>query len=226
MAKIYKSIIVWSMLAISCIVMLTMNSFAAAALDYNNLSGYKPGPGDHMDASGNIVSLSGEILVDSEGNVLVSNSVVENTPDAANAEAKTGGSDNKKYTVSTVDGDTVYTFDGKNYKLGASYGVHKLSGYSAEETGSTATSSGKTAKAGHTIACASDLPLGTVIFLKGSAGPYSSDYDGFYVVEDRGGVHIESDGWLDIFFNTLAEAAHVTDAGWNYAEAWVAEPTE
>ena len=226
MAKIYRSIIAWSMLAILCIVMLTMNSFAAVALDYNNLSGYKPGPGDHMDASGNIVSLSGEILVDSEGNVLVSNSVVEKNSDAANNGAQTADSNKKRYTVSTVNDSTVYTFEGKNYKLGASYGVHKLSGYSAEETGSAATASGKTAMAGHTIACASDLPLGTVIFLKGSSGPYSSDYDGFYVVEDRGGVYIESEGWLDIYFDTLAEAAHVTDAGWNYAEAWIAEPTE
>ena len=88
------------------------------------------------------------------------------------------------------------------------------------------TASGKNAASRHTVACASNLPLGTVLIIKGSSGPYSSDYDGMYVVEDRGGTHIEDDGWLDIYFDTLAEAARTTDAGWNYAEAWIAVPME
>ena len=203
-----------------------ISAYAATALDYSSINGYKPGPGDHIDASGNIVSLSGEILVDSKGNVIRSNSVAEGSNDASASGTQTADTQTGNYTVSVSNGTEIYTFEGKGYKAGAYYGVHKLSGYSAEETGNASTASGKTAMAAHTVACASDLPLGTVIILKGTAGPYSSDYNGLYVVEDRGGESgsIETEGWIDIYFDTAAEAAHTTDAGWNYAEAWIAEP--
>ena len=130
------------------------------------------------------------------------------------------------YTEEIIDGNTIYTFEGKQYKAGASYGVHRLTGYSPVENGSAMTYSGRQARAKHTVAAASDLPIGTVIILKGTSGPYSSDYDGLYVVEDRGGAMIEQEKMIDIFFDTYAEAARTTDAGWNYAEVWIAEPVE
>lgn len=127
------------------------------------------------------------------------------------------------YTVAKEGDHTVYTFEGKKYVCASSYGVHKLSGFNPTPKYGARTYSGKDAKAHHTVAAASDLPIGTVIILKGSSGPYPTEFDGVYVVEDRGGYHIEQEGWIDIFFDTEAEAEHVTAKGWNYAEVWIAE---
>ena len=223
MIKKLRSFIIWAAAAVMCISALSISSFAATAVDISLINGYKPGPGDHSDASGNIVSLSGETLVDSKGNIIKSNTVNDTKEEAAEEKAI---SSSANYTYEVKDGVGIYTFEGKKYKAGASYGVHKLTGYSAEEFGTSMTASGKNARAKHTIAAASNLPMGTVLILKGTAGPYSSDYDGLYAVEDRGGSKLENEGWLDIYFDTAKEAAHTTDAGWNYAEAWIAEPAE
>lgn len=130
------------------------------------------------------------------------------------------------YSVTERDGQTIYTFEGKEYVAGSSYGVHKISGYSPMENGSAHTASGRVAAARHTLAASSDLPLGTVLILSGSSGPYSELYNGMYVVEDRGGYYLESEGWLDIYFDTYAEAVHVSAAGWNYVEAVIAIPLD
>ena len=130
------------------------------------------------------------------------------------------------YQVFDEDGRTVYSYEGKKYVAASSYGIHKLSGYCPTPEYGRGTFSGKEARACHTVAAASDLPIGTIVILKGTSGPYPSDYNGVYCVEDRGGYYIEQEGWIDIFFDTDREAAHVTDAGWNYAEVWVAKEVD
>ena len=119
-----------------------------------------------------------------------------------------------------------YLFEGTWYKKGADAGEHKLSGYCPSAKYGRATASGKTAAADRTIAFSSWLPLGTVVIIEGCDGPYPAEFNGVYVVEDRGDTHIEDEEWVDIFFDTHAEACHVTDAGWNYGHVWVAEPVD
>lgn len=201
MIKTIRSILIWAAAAAACILALNFSSFAkaAVAIDPDLIGVTKPGPGS-------------EIMAESG---------------AAKKEAsETALEAAASYTEEIIDGNTIYTFEGKQYKAGASYGVHRLTGYSPVENGSAMTYSGRQARAKHTVAAASDLPIGTVIILKGVSGPYSSDYDGLYVVEDRGGAMIEQDKMIDIFFDTYVEAARTTDAGWNYAEVWIAEPVE
>lgn len=222
MVRNFRSFIVWAAAALICISALSISSVAATAVDSSVINGFKPGPGDHYDASGNVVSLDGDVLVDSKGNILRSNTVNDTVKEDKAEAAETSAN----YTLTEKNGMKLYTFEGKTYKAGASYGIHKLTGYSAEESGTSKTASGRTARARHTIAAASDLPIGTVLIVKGTAGPYSSKYDGIYIVEDRGGSKLENEGWLDIYFDTVAEAIETTDAGWNYAEAWIAEPAE
>ncbi len=136
-------------------------------------------------------------------------------------EVKAGSISNNIVTGSGAD--AVYSFDGKKYTKTSLYGTRKLTGYSAEETGTAKTCSGKAAQALHTVAAPSDIPIGTVIIVEGKSGPYPSKYNGVYVVEDRGGSIIESQGLIDIFFNSTAEAYAVTDAGWNYADVYIAK---
>ena len=150
--------------------------------------------------------------------------VAADTEEAAGAAAAEAAQ--PAYQVSDEDGRTVYSYEGKKYVAASSYGVHKLSGYCPTPEYGRGTFSGKEARSCHTIAVASDLPIGTMVILKGTSGPYPSDYNGVYCVEDRGGYYIEQEGWIDIFFDTDREAAHVTDAGWNYAEVWVAKEVD
>lgn len=128
------------------------------------------------------------------------------------------------YSVTQKDGQTIYIFEGKEYTAGSSFGVHKLSGYSGTETGSAMTASGTVATSKHTLAATSLLPVGTVLIITGVEGPHKDLYNGMYVVEDRGDYHVETEGWLDIFFDSYADALYVTDSGWTYAEAVIAVP--
>ncbi len=233
MIKTYKKALLWIAAAAVCIVMLSIQTEAAE---------FRFGPGDHYDDQGNIVAYDGTVLVKADGTVIpdpfgekdaakyiiasenaAKETAAENSKSSA-AAASTGGSYNgtKNYTVS----DGIYTFEGKKYRKASSYGTHKLTGYAEAECGTAKTYSGKTARVSHTVSAPSDLPIGTVIILEAASGPYPSLYNGMYVVEDRGGATLENQGIIDIFCGSLAEAYYVTDAGWNYAEVWIAEPAE
>lgn len=128
------------------------------------------------------------------------------------------------YTMSEKDGTTIYTFEGKDYSLLSSYGVHKITGYTTEGDIGALTTSGDLPQERHTISASSALPLGTVILLKDVSGPGARLYEGIYVVEDRGGARIEQEGFLDIFFDTYAEAIAVTESGWSEMEAFILTP--
>ena len=223
MNYIRKSVFAWILAAVACIVLLSTNSYAAG-------NTFKFGPGDHYDELGNIVSLSGDILVpaaevasrvtDSAAAASVAaSSAVDTVTRTAVAQIP---APIRNYQITGSGEDAVYTFEGVQYQKGASWGCHKLSGYT--EVGVAAkTSSGKIVKAHHTAAASSDLPLGTVIIVEGAEGPNASDYNGLYVVEDRGGYYLEQEGWLDLYFDTAEEADYVTHAGWNTANVWIAE---
>lgn len=221
MIKTIRSILIWAVAAAACILALNFSSHAktAVAIDPELIGVTKPGPGLEITAESSDETAAETSAAASEG---PKSYVTGGNAAGAISDVPAAAS----YTEETVDGTTVYTFEGKQYKAGASYGVRRLTGYSPVENGSAMTYSGKQARAKHTVAAASDLPIGTVIILKGTSGPYSSDYDGLYVVEDRGGAMIEQNKMIDIFFDTYAEAARTTDAGWNYAEVWIAEPVE
>lgn len=122
--------------------------------------------------------------------------------------------------------DGTFIVDGRQYRKSSLYGTRRLTGYAEEESGTAETVSGKTARAGHTAAVPSDIPLGTVIIVEGTDGPYASRYDGAYVAEDRGGAVLESEGFIDIFFDSVPEAEAVTAGGWNYAKIWIAEAVQ
>ena len=185
--------------------------------------GYQGGPGMTYDAEGRIVANEQQF---EEGEQADSVSALPaGEAEAAAAALKAGkaaeaGSAGSTTVEETADG-TVYEHDGVRYKKGESWGEHRLTGYSAERNGRS-TASGQTARAGHTVAASSVLPLGTVLIVEGASGPNASDYNGVYVVEDRGGAKVE-EGLVDIFFETHAEAAAVTDNGWNTAKVWIAE---
>lgn len=140
------------------------------------------------------------------------------------ADASKQTSDNAKSGTSAEDG--VFMLDGKKYKKSSLYGTRRLTGYAEEESGTAETVSGNIAKAGHTAAVPSDIPLGTVIIVEGTDGPYASRYDGAYAAEDRGGAVLESEGFIDIFFDSVSEAEAVTAGGWNYANIWIAEAVQ
>ena len=226
MLKSYKAIIIWVLAAAVCIVMLCLRPEAAE---------FQFGPGDHYDGSGNIVSLDGTILVRADGTVVKGArsdaGTIRMTPgesaavSAAASEhaGKAVGSDRNYKTENTSDG-TVYVFEGRKYKKSRYYGEQKLTGYAEAESGSARTYSGKTAAAHHTVSAPSDIPMGSVIIVEGVRGPYPSEFDGVYVVEDRGGAALENGRLIDIFCGSLEEAEHITDAGWNYADIWIAEP--
>ncbi len=242
MAKTYTKAILWIAAAVVCIGLL---SFSSQAADF------RMGPGDHYDEKGNIVAYDGTILVTADGTVVqnpfgeraagtyivsaknesgsASSGQAASSSSSSSSSASSASSSKtsaaaasagvKNYSVS----DGVYTFEGKQYRKASSYGVHKLTGYSEDECGTAKTYSGKTARVNHTVSAPSDLPIGTVIILEGESGPYPSLYNGMYVVEDRGGERLESQGIIDIFCASTPDAYYVTDAGWNYAEVWIAE---
>ena len=129
----------------------------------------------------------------------------------------------KPGTLTYVSDDTII-YGGVTYKKGDYQGTHKMSGYTWSDEYGNMTASGKGATANHTVAYSSSLPLGTQIIVEYVNGPLDHRYDGVYTVEDRGDYHIESEGWVDIFFDTYAQAIGITSNGWNYANVWVAIP--
>ena len=235
MLKTIRNIVIWSACVLCCIFLLNFRSMADALS-----SGFRMGPGDHLDEAGNIVSLNGEILVTADGvilkktfepGILGAGAQTEAAPDAAKqaqeqANAAAAKVSTPNFTFTTLDGKDTYTFEGKKYISDSSWGIHKLSGYNPSEKYGRMTYSGKDAVARHTVSASTALPIGTVIYLKPDSGPYPGEFEGVYVVEDRGDYHIEVEGWIDIFFDTEAEANHTTDAGWNYAEVIVLKPAE
>ncbi|MDO4960358.1 MAG: hypothetical protein Q4E57_00660 [Eubacteriales bacterium] len=245
MFKAYRSMIIWGLAALVCIAALTMQSQADE---------FKMGPGDRYDESGNIVSYDGTLLVRSDGTVIeypfesnnggasAAQSAVTTAAQAAATAAQTAATTAAQaaitavpaevkeqisnYTAAVTSDGTAYSFEGKKYVKSSLYGTRKLTGYSGEEDGYYSTYSGNTARSAHTVSAPSDLPIGTVIIIEGESGPYASEYNGVYVVEDRGGYALESNGLIDIYFDTSAAAAHVTDYGWNYANIWIAKSAE
>lgn len=234
--KKYSRAILWAAAACACIILLSLQTQAAE---------FRFGPGDHYDTEGNIVSAGGTVLVTADGTVVkepfsdagqnsggapavisAAGSSVYTVSGKGNSRADTASATDTppSYTVSGTGDGAKYSCEGKTYVKAASYGRHKLTGYAAEETGSAGTYSGKAARPHHTVSAPSDLPIGTVIIVEGASGPYPDEFNGVYFVEDRGGYVLESQGIIDIFCGSLAEARHITDAGWNYADIWIAEP--
>ncbi|MDO5141179.1 MAG: hypothetical protein Q4D40_06875 [Eubacteriales bacterium] len=220
-----KSIItplLWGTAAVLCIIALSVQTQAAQ---------FSMGPGDHYDAQGNIVALDGTLLVTADGTIAEN----EYTESILNAEASRHGGRTAEgtaaeirqlnYTVSVSEGTEYYLFEGKTYTKSSLYGNCRLTGYSEENCGTAVTFSGKQAQERHTVAASSGLPIGTVIIIEGTEGPYAAAYNGMYVVEDRGGQKIENEDLIDIFFKSAEESGRVTASGWNRADVWVAEPT-
>ncbi len=148
---------------------------------------------------------------------------LRNAGPGVSGSSKSSSSDSSSKGLTYQSGDTV-VYDGITYKKGAYQGTHKMSGYTWSEEYGNMTASGKGATANHTVAYSSSLPLGTQIIVEYSSGPLDHRYDAVYTIEDRGDYHIESEGWIDIFFDTYAQACAITDRGWNYADVWVALP--
>ena len=146
---------------------------------------------------------------------------LRNAGPGVSGSSSSGSTSSKGLTYQS--GDTV-VYDGVTYKKGAYQGTHKMSGYTWSEEYGNMTASGKGATANHTVAYSSSLPLGTQIIVEYSSGPLDHRYDAVYTIEDRGDYHIENEGWIDIFFDTYAQACAITDLGWNYADVWVALP--
>ena len=226
MKRTYVSAVLWSFAAILCILLLTTNAYAAEAV----IEGINGGPGVCYDESGEVTAIEFEGQ-DTKDPKALPEDVVD---DAAVPEADTISDAPAESSADAAEGsgaaahvpnadDVEYEIDGIKYKKGEYWGSHKLTGYSGEEWG-TDTASGAAAKAGHTVSATSQLPFGTVIIIDGGTGPSVDDYNGIYVVEDRGGSAIENEGVVDIFFDTHQEALMVTHYGWNRADIWIAEP--
>ena len=108
----------------------------------------------------------------------------------------------------TKVGDVV-TEESTHYIKGAHVGNFKLTGY----YGSGVTYSGVYPKANHTIAAdLSILPMGTKVFINNTV----------YTVEDIGSA--VRGNLIDVYYNTRAEAAGVTDRGWQFADVYIAVP--
>lgn len=174
-------------------------------------------------ADNTAVKAAKEVAAKAEAKSAAEQSTAANAQSAVNTTSAGSISNN---VVTGSGADAVYSFEGKKYKKASLYGTQKLTGYCADESGTTGTYSGKTAKAYHTIAAPSNIPLGTVIIVEGKSGPYASRYNGVYVVEDRGGYTLESQGLIDIFCASQAESSAVTDSGWNYADIYIAEAVQ
>jgi len=124
-----------------------------------------------------------------------------------------------------------FEFEGKKYVIESDWGTHYLTGFHPNADGSRKTRSGVDAQAKHTVSSTS-ANLGKVILIRAeSAMPNCTDihrYDGVYKCEDTGGAAVETGtantGYVpvvDIFFDTVAEAAYVTDAGWITARIYI-----
>lgn len=214
MKKSYRSAVLWGVLALVCMMLLCMPAYANE--QESGLSGYQGGPGVAQAADGEIVARD---FAAEEAAELAA--VLGDVPaDEAAGAAADGGT----VEMEGADG-TVYVHDGVSYQKGEQWGdTHRLTGYSGEQLGNQ-TASGRIARENHTVAASSELPFGTVIIVEGVKGPYPADYNGVYVVEDRGGAKVEG-GLIDFYFEKHADAARVTDQGWNSAKVWIAVPAE
>lgn len=228
MKKSFAQAILWGSAAVVCIMaLLTMNVYASEPI-----TGFEGGPGVCYDVDGNIVAADldedGDAVISEEpgaiytanGEEIGDNKELSEVTEIQLPEGK-GHSGEAVGEMSTDD--TVFKLDGKDYVKGEYWGEHRLTGYSGEQWG-TRTASGATAKARHTVSATSALPFGTVIIIDGGTGRDVEEYNGIYVVEDRGGNAIENEGIVDIFFDTHAEALAVTEHGWNTADIWIAVP--
>lgn len=103
----------------------------------------------------------------------------------------------------------VATEESAHYVKGAHVGNFRLTGY----YGSGVTYSGVYPRANHTIAAdLSILPMGTKVFINNTV----------YTVEDIGSA--VKGNLIDVYYNTRAEAAGVTDRGWQFADVYIAVP--
>ena len=244
----YKSIIVWSALALICILLLSFSSFAA------EVSGPGAGLPEYSSNHGGILYLgdekngTGAAVGAVEGNGVISDDPEQKSGDTQNAAAQTADTKNAvtqtaasstgtqnadaqnagtqkplEETASTVHEGDIYVHDGVKYKKGTFQGNFKLSGY--ENSAGNPTYSGKMPRLNHTVAADLDvLPLGTMIIIEGTDGKTVSNYDGVYQVEDTGsGVN---GNHLDIYQGSYGEAAAVTHHGWQYSDVWIAVPVE
>lgn len=225
MAKIYKTVF-WVLAAGMCIVILSIRPLAA---EYNKEAG--DGTGTGYTVIGNGSGGSGEIVsrtinaaeTESES---IGSSLISDNPDSVKAKETSAETQYDNNDVSGSGDDTVYSFECRRYRKDSLYGSRSLTGYAAEEDGSDITYSGKRARAHHTVAAPSDIPLGTVIIIEGISGPNASMYNGVYVVEDRGGAALESKGLIDIFCASYDEAYAVTARGWNKANIYIAKAVQ
>jgi len=131
----------------------------------------------------------------------------------------------------TENGVTYYRFEGKKYVVKEDWGVHYLTGFSPESTGSTKTRSGAYATSNYTAA-STLANLGKVILVKAEGGSSTasniSRYDGVYKCEDTGGAAVEyglsttgSVPVVDLFFDTAHEADMVSEHGWIFARIYI-----
>ncbi|MDO4266306.1 MAG: 3D domain-containing protein [Eubacteriales bacterium] len=217
----YKSIALWGLAALVCIVLLSMPAYAEEAA----------GPGDglpeYSDNGGGIIyqgdsrNAIGTAIGSAEGD-----GVISDDPEAqqkAEEAAASEGAEALEPADTTVQEGDYFIHDGVKYKRGDFAGNFRLSGYTAGS--GSRTYSGTKPRAGHTTAAdLGVLPIGTVIIVEGTSGRNVSDYNGVYRVEDTGsGVN---GNHLDLFFNSYAEAAGVTHHGWQYSNVYIAVPVE
>lgn len=201
MASRFRSVLIWAFLAGILVFIPVFNSYAAVLPSTNSIISEVP-----LRVSGTIDSPGGDgTLTPQEDSTTITHQGLN-------------------YTLSENNGTTIYTFEGENYTLQSSFGVHRITGYTTEGNTDVLTNSGSLPKESHTIAASSSLPIGTVVLLKSVSGPNADLYEGIYVVEDRGGARIEQEDFLDIFFDTYAEAIAVTNSGWNDMEVFILKP--
>lgn len=133
----------------------------------------------------------------------------------------------------TENGQTFYQFEGKKYVVKEDWGVHYLTGFSPESTGSIRTASGVNATSSYTAA-STRANLNKVILVKAEGGTGSSAgrnrYDGVYKCQDTGGQAVETGlsttgnvPVVDLFFDTAGEADQVSANGWIFARIYILE---
>lgn len=234
----YKSIFLWGLLAVFCIVVLSKTSYASQAGPGEGL------PQNFSDGGGGIIYMGASDREQAKAIAAVdSDGVISDTPAAgeegaaagsaqSTADAETSGNEAQTAAAGgqTVKDGDYFIHDGVKYQKGDLVGNFKLSGYDNNAccVGSNAggaTYSGKMPRVNHTVAAdLSVLPLGTVIIVEGTKGKTVHNYDGVYQVEDMGGG--VSGNHLDIYCASHKEAAAVTDPGWQYSNVWLAVPVE
>ncbi|MBQ7175267.1 MAG: hypothetical protein IJR62_07400, partial [Lachnospiraceae bacterium] len=67
MNKTYRSVLLWGVAALVCLIVLARPSYAA---NISELPDFRPGPGDYYDVSGRLYSLDGKLLVEADGEIV------------------------------------------------------------------------------------------------------------------------------------------------------------